>query len=482
MKKIIFCFLMIVSLTNCQLVDVLEQDPMYKLDLEGAITTPDMAELALLGTYSYLPSTGPNYIYPVLSGSFMSGCMLRQDFITSGNAIYFSERYLNILSYSSFGDGEWKEAYNIIKNANFLLKALEGINEKDFKPGRKTEMIGECHFLIAFAYYRLLRQFGEYWDMTSKYGVLIRNELPAVSNAVKARATVADSYKEIFSHLEIALTQTPEYTVSTLASKQAAKALKAEVLFLQGDYENAAIAADEAITNVNPLENSYEDVFAKAESSKEIIFSRGFSTDEISSVSYYLEQSCGVGLWGPTQTYLDLIEGDPRQSVVVDQKDITYKGNVYPDRYTVGKLYRGADAGMPVLFMRTAELYLIKAEALARSNASIADAWAPIKQLRIRAGSSQLAEPATREALMEEIFKEWLVELAFENWHEWFAVQRFDKLFVMSESLSDQLAKEQEEGDSYAEAYLERIRWKRIYNIPTAELNANAACEPNPGY
>ncbi len=31
----------------------------------------------------------------------------------------------------------------------------------------------------------------ENWDMSSTYGVLIRDELPSVSNAVKARATVA---------------------------------------------------------------------------------------------------------------------------------------------------------------------------------------------------------------------------------------------------------------------------------------------------
>lgn len=481
MKKIYLLLIMIASLTNCQLVDVLDQDPMYKLDLEGAITTPEMAELALTGTYHYLPSTGMNYIYPVFSGSFMGGTMLRQDFITGSlNAIYFAERYLNILSYSSFGSGEWNNDYNIIKNANFLLTALEGISENDFATGRKSEMIGECHFLIAFAYYRLLRQFGEYWDPTSQYGLLIRNELPAVSNAVKTRANVADSYTEIFTHLNIALTQAPDYTVSTRCSKQAAKALKAEVLFLQGEYQAAAVAAEEAISTVNPLEGSYADVFAKAESSKEIIFSRGFGTDEASGVSYYLEQSCGAGLWGPTKSYLNLIAGDPRESVIVGKKDVTWRGTTYPDRDVVAKLYRGDGVAMPTLFMRTAELYLIKAEALARSGAPIADAWAPIEQLRIRAGSAELAQPATRDALMEEIFKEWLVEMAFENWHEWFAVQRFDKLFEMNESLAEQLAKEEEEGDP--EAYLQRIEWRKIYNIPTDEISANAACVQNPGY
>ena len=53
MKKILIVFSIIIGLTNCQLVDVLEQDPMYELDLENAITSPEMAELALTGTYVY---------------------------------------------------------------------------------------------------------------------------------------------------------------------------------------------------------------------------------------------------------------------------------------------------------------------------------------------------------------------------------------------------------------------------------------------
>ena len=30
-----------------------------------------------------------------------------------------------------------------------------------FEEGRKDEIIGECHFLSALAYFRVLRQFGE---------------------------------------------------------------------------------------------------------------------------------------------------------------------------------------------------------------------------------------------------------------------------------------------------------------------------------
>ncbi len=480
MKKILIVFSIIIGLTNCQLVDVLEQDPMYELDLEGAITTPDMAELALNGVYSYLPGKNMNYMYAITSGSFMSGAMLRPDFTTAVNEIYYSERVLNVLSYGSFGDDEWSCDYNIIKNVNYLLTALEGINDSDFKEGRKAEMIGECHFLTALAYFRLLRQFGEYWDSESSYGVLIRDELPSISNVEKVRATVAQSYEEIFKHLEIALAQAPEYTVSTRASVQAAKALKAVVLFYEGKYSDAATAASEAITSVNPLDPSYLNVFTNTETSKEVIFCRAFGADEISSITYYTEKAFGQGLWGPSKNYMALIEGDPRKDLVTINKDVDYKGETQ-NCDAINKMYRSGDA-VPVIHLRTAELYLIKAEALARSNASISDAWAPIKELRGRVGSTALAEPATRDELMDEIFKEWWLEMAFENWHEWFAVQRFDRLLEMNQSLADQLEDEQKNGNSAVEAFMQKLKTRKIYNIPTSEINANSACEQNPGY
>ena len=81
---------------------------------------------------------------------------------------------------------------------------------------------------------------------------------------------------------------------------------------------------------------------------------------------------------------------------------------------------------------------------------------------------------------MEEIFREWLVEMSFENWHEWFAMQRFGKLLEMNGTLAEQL--EQEEANGEGDSFLQRVEWRRIYNIPSSETDANMLCEKNPGY
>ena len=82
---------------------------------------------------------------------------------------------------------------------------------------------------------------------------------------------------------------------------------------------------------------------------------------------------------------------------------------------------------MPVIFSRVSELYLIKAEALYRSGASISEAYAPIRKLRERAGA-EIILPANNEELETAIFNEWMLELSFENWHEWFAMIRFCRI------------------------------------------------------
>ena len=77
--------------------------------------------------------------------------------------------------------------------------------------------------------------------------------------------------------------------------------------------------------------------------------------------------------------------------------------------------------------------------------------------------------------------------VAFENWHEWFAVQRFDRLLEMNQSLAEQLEDEQEKDEEnnttgFVEAFMQKLETRKIYNIPTGEINANSICEQNPGY
>lgn len=498
MKKYIFLALLILGTSSCELVDVLDKKPAFEADLDGAITTPDAVELALNGVYYNLPGAGFNVIYPTTGGPFKAGTMRRQEFTgEAGNCVYYTERNYPTLSYSD--NQEWDNDYAIIKNANYLETAVHKIAASEFSGNRKEEVLGEISYLRAFAYFRMLVRYGEFWNENSKYGIIIRNEAPTVDNAKKARASVKESYEEIFRQLQVAIEKAPNWSNSSQASKEAAKALKAKALFYSGKYKEAIQAINECVDTNQPLPDAtYGDVFDKFTTSKEILFARYYDDKDAANTStritaYGNSPAKNQGYWGPSKEFVALVGNDPRAEVIFSKVDSLYYSGNKKTEYnlkSIKKLLNSAN-NMPIIFSRTAELYLMKAEAIFRTGGSIADAYAPIKKIRQRAGAD-IAEPLTTEALEDAIFNEWMIEMSFENWHEWFAQLRFaditaerpnfDRLFALNTKLKEAYDKEVEKSEAQGEAYYQRIIRRRIEAIPNSEREANELAEQNPGY
>ncbi len=493
LSSILYSILFLFLFTSCQLVDVIDKFPENQADAEQAITNPNAAELALRGIYYYLPGGKSAVIYPTLSGSFKSGTMLRQSIVTVGNAVYYSERTLPTLSYSDAT--EWDSDYEIIKNSILLEQAMTKINESKFEGNRAKEIIGEVSFLRALANFRLLTRYGEFWDENSEYGITLRTEVHTVANSPKARSSVKETYEHIMFYIEKAIELAPSFSTARVASKEAAMALKAKVLFYAGKYDEALIAIEKVLPLVK-FEDNYYDIFVKANTSdnKEIIFQRVFGKEEIPYL-YMREDAFGnsvnknQGYWGPTKPYIALVGDDPRSEAIFANVDsLSSRGVVGYNLTTVRKTFN-SDNTMPIFYLRSAELKLMKAEALMRTNASIVTAYEPIKDLRMRAGA-QIAVPNTKAELEDAIFNEWLIEMSFENWHEWFAMLRFaglkeakpdfTRLLSMNKTLNTAYNKELAAGKG--DEYLERIKLRRIDAIPRKEISSNLESKQNPGY
>jgi starch-binding outer membrane protein, SusD/RagB family len=477
MKKIIIIFLSVITLTSCELVDVLDKKPPYQADLSGAIVDQKSVELALLGTYAQLPSTGFNVQFPLCAGSFSAGTLERQSFINKGNSVYYSERYWPILSWLT--DPEWDNCYALIKNANLLLDAIENrIDENAFTGNRRDEIIGELHFLKALSYTRLLMRYAQYWDQNSNLGLILREELPTLESIVKSRSTVKESYQIINDLLDVAIAKAPAYTSGRQASSLAAKALKTRVLFMAQRYSEAITLANDVLSEAT-LEPSYANVFNNGTETKEVLFGRYFGKTEADAKSI-LVSGFSDAFWGPSENFLRILGSDPRYSTIIrDGVTVTWYNTPYPNRKTIKK-YLNAANDMPIMYLRTAEILLIKAESIFRSDGSITDAYAPVKILRERAGAT-IAVPSTKEQLSEAIFNEWIIELSFENWHEWFACQRFNKILQLNASLSKALADEYAKSEANGLAYLQRIKDRWIMPIPSSEISSNPVTQ-NPGY
>ncbi|MDO5980935.1 RagB/SusD family nutrient uptake outer membrane protein [Flavivirga spongiicola] len=446
MKKILIITIVLFFATSCELTDVVENNPPNNLVPENVIQNENDAKALLNGVYTTITSrtSAFYYMYTELIPSTLIGSMSRVGFGTAAgqfatNTMTFDNT--NVRDY-------WLIFYKVIDLSNNVITLTEAFPDSEFTGNNKSEIIGEAHFLRAMATFDALRYYGQFFDQNSSLGIVLRTEPSNFVNRSKARSTVAECYAQIISDLDKAIADAPDFSVSYRASKTSAKALKAKVLLFQGKYAEAAVLADEVINGgVTSLEADYESVFSKGLNSNEMILMA--HRDENSDVDDNNRKRFYSGRAGTTW-FSTLMETDPR-------KPFTFSGA------TVLKT-NDADNFRPTYFLRLSEMYLIKAEALAMSGATLADASVPLNIVRNRAGIGD--SPATTlDELKDDIFNEITRELAFENGSEWFAAIRLGKAMTLKPAITS--------SNQY------------ILPIPEEEITGNGAltlADQNPGY
>jgi hypothetical protein len=419
MKKIIIPILSIFLMASCELTDVVDQDPPNNLVPENVVKNENDAKALLNGVYSTIISfSSPHYyMYSELVPAALSGSMSSIGF-GDGNSAFVTNNVL-------FDNGElknfWQIKYKVLDAANNTIALVEELPDEEFSGNTKSEIIGEAHFLRAMSSFDLLRYFGQFYDLDSEYGIIIRTEPVNFVSRNKARSSVAATYDQILSDLDYAMVNAPDFSVNHRASKTAAKALKARVLLFMGNYSGAASIANEVIeSQVRQLEPDFPAVFNNGLNSSEIILlthrSPDSDTEDNNRKRFY------SGRTGNTW-YPEMMEGDPRQEFTYEGLKILKVNNE--------ETYR------PTYFLRLAQMYLIKAEALAFENAALEDIQEPLNEIRLRAGLAT-SEATTIEAVKEEIFQEYVRELAFENGSEWFAAIRFNKIMELKPEITSE--------------------------------------------
>lgn len=433
-------------MVSCELTDVLENDPPNNLVAENVVKSETDARALLSGAYSTITSytSAYYYMYTELIPSALAGTMSQ----TGGGSVN-GEFSINDVRFDNLYVREyWMIFYKVMDIANNSIVLTSQLSNDQISPSNKKEIIGEAHFLRAMATFDALRYYGQFFEEGSRYGIVLRTEPSNFVTRDKARSTVAESYAQIISDLDIAIADAPDFTVSYRASKTAAKALKAKVLLYQGKYSEAAALADEVIMGgTTTLESSFENVFSDGLNSSEMILMtyRDENSDNIDNnrKRFYPGR---VG----TSWFTELMSTDPRKPFTYDGANVIKTNN--------------ADVFRPTYFMRLAEMYLIKAEGLAFSEASLEDASAPLNVIRNRAGIENTAATNIDE-LKDDIFNETVRELAFENGSEWFAAIRFNKIMTLKTTVTSTN--------------------QFILPIPEEEINGNGSitfADQNPGY
>jgi hypothetical protein len=418
MKNIYYILVAIVFLTtSCDLTDVTENDPPNNLVPENVVKNQEDLDALLNGVYSIIISRTSTYYYMQYETipSALVGTMSQSGFGASNNDI----RDNDIDFDNSTVNNYWKIMYEVVNQANNVIEQANNLDETEISANKRAEVIGEAKFLRAMASFDVLRYFGQYWDESSIYGIVIRTNPTNFVTRSKSRSTVLESYEQIYLDLEDAIATAPSFTVSHRASKTAAMALKARVLIYNGKYAEAAKAANQVIIEgTRSLETTFASAFTEGLNSSEMILMT--YRDENSEVDQRNLKRVYFGRAARTGWFKTLITGDPREN-------FTYSG-------TVIKKVNQVATFRPTYYFRLAEMYLIKAEGLAFSGETLMDSKAPLDIIRNRALTGD--SPATTiDELKDDIFEEYAKELAYENGAVWAAAIRFNKIMTLKSSV-----------------------------------------------
>lgn len=468
MRKIFVLLMFSGLLFSCQITDVLNQEPPHNLTPDNAITDEKSAETALTGIYG--EQIGYDSYMSIGNFAMTAGILQRNDNPGVTVSIYYIETRLPVLTLVGAAYTPFWDAFNtIINSSTALLSVLDGMSDQLFVTGRKTSMMGEIRFLRGMYMFDLLRMFGEYNKPDSKYGMIIRETPPTANDVYKARSTVQQTYDFILKDLEYAIENAPDFTSSDYASKMAARALKIKVLFYMGNYAEALAAANNFISGgERALVSPYASVFTDFTNS-ELIYTRGFAgTDEVKYQATRVQAYYNEGKWGPTESFMELVAGDPREDVILKNG----VGTVFGPQKTIRKA-SNAEGTMPIYYMRYSEIYMIKAECEARTGQG--DALATLNALRTGHGLPAITDSGN---ILDTIYKEWLLEMGFENGHEWYATWRMgvDQLLETNRAVAEKMALAEDPA-----LYKANLPYKYIYPIPSDEIDANKLMEQNPG-
>lgn len=433
-------------LSSCEIAQDLEDyKPINALDANYAIVNESTAELALAGVYAgfHQQSSGSGIPFIFTIPSLMSGTLVNTFLLNDAEVQgYVNNSPLSVNT--TRGLGAYTRMYDIINRANWLIEKVTALSDDNFPTaGRRLGIIAEAKLLRATANFYLLRLWGQFYDMSSSYGISIRTK-PSRSGEALPRSTVAQSYEAIMKDLDDAIVSVPELRAKYYTNRTYAIGLKAKVLLYMGNFSEAAALAKGIIDNPNQdfaLTAMYGDIFLDHSTpdlfnSSEIIF--GTKGDPIAGV--------GVGnVIGTILAVNPMYISSVLESTTIAGQEIAHDATRVSS--TIKNGFFGFDSLKSnfnffppdnkyemIYHLRMAEIYLIYAEADARAtNRVSADALNALNMIRERAGATTTGKngfetyPSTisLNQFLEAVRIEKRVELGIETGEDWFDLVRY---------------------------------------------------------
>jgi hypothetical protein len=425
---------------------VLDVKPVASVPASDAIKGKVGVERAIIGSYNSLQAVG---LYS--RNAIAVGDLAADNLTWTGTMLEYGQvENKPIPAENTIVEGMWAAAYdgiNRVNNVLYQLPGIEGLTQDEF-----DNFEGEALFIRALLHYNLATYFG---------GVPIKTQPTTDLSSIDVeRSTLIQVYDSIISDLSTAKVKLAATKVTGRANSFSASALLAKVYLskfqLANDQASTALAITEAGSVIAGGGYSlpvYSTLFDPAIPSAESIFEIVYDVTNYNRLAqyFYSRDLSGRYEFAPTTGLIQSFEpGDVRLNAT-----ITYDGKNKPFGIKYNDVSGGADR---VYVLRLAEIYLIRAEALAYSNGSVESIQADINSIRKRAGLGNTTASSIAD-LKLAIENECRHEFAFEG-HRWPDLVRTKRAASLL---------------GFDEKYV-------LFPIPLSEVQTNKLMIQNPGY
>lgn len=447
MKRICIYIILSVLFISCK-KDFIERMPVSTATVDAVYKTNKDFQDAVNGVYTVMKNQYQNFwIFGDLRADDSWHALGNDAFLVSVNTFSMSSGADLMLS-------SWRNYYNMVNRTNMVISQLE--NADPAVVTNKDRYMGEAKFLRAFAYFDMVRIWGNLPLVTKPLTIAEAYQTP--------RQSVEKIYNDlIIPDLKEAESKLPEkYGASDIgrATKGAARSILGRVYLTIKDFVNAETKLQEVTTMGYVLLPNYNELFNynKDEHHSEYIFdieyqdgglglgsgySNKFLPKSVGSVGdLYYNVKGGAGEQNtPTLEFFNAFDpNDKRRSVTVDTGFYDQNGvwQKFLQIATFTKKYLAAtpannDSKVNWKVIRYADVLLMYAEAL-NENGKTDLAIPFVNQIRARAGLAPYPMGLSKEEARQKIYDERRFELGMEG-VRWFDLVRTGRALTVMQPL-----------------------------------------------
>ncbi|PTS95366.1 RagB/SusD family nutrient uptake outer membrane protein [Pedobacter sp. HMWF019] len=439
--KLTLCFLTLFA--ACK-KDFLETTPTDKVAQTTIFENLSNAKLALNGTYRLLYLQISNQSQDGHGAMMINMDAIGEDMVWSGNTYSYFKPALRWVDHRTASSGlaayPYRLYYRVISNANMIIANIDKVEGAEEEKGA---IKGEAVALRAWCHLQLVQIYGKRYE-TGK-----ENTQPGIPVMVsddgedQPRSSVENVYKQINADLDQAislLNAAPKRSYKTHIDVNVAKGIKARVALITGKWQDAIKFAKEARSEAPLMSNTeYLDGFTSIKNN-EWMWGANQLSDQIPTYGSFYSYMSGNfnSAWNRLEPkminsvlYAKITATDIRKKLWWDgtaAEKVNFPGAI--DAATgvtasgtkiikyMHRKFKVADVASragDIPFMRAAEMYLIEAEALARSGQD-GEAQSALYTLALKRDPAYTRSVKTGQDLVEEI----LVQRRIELWGEGF--------------------------------------------------------------